>query len=91
LAKPSKPALLAEYAEVPNFPREPLIEPINTIRPPDPRRRTSDGLNWLPADMEADGTHPSQSGEQKFGNQLMTFFKQSQHTRCWFVTGATCP
>ena len=33
-ARAIKPALLAEYAEVPNFPREPLIEPMSTMRPP---------------------------------------------------------
>src|SRR5579862_3766860 len=38
LARPRRPALLAEYAEVPNFPREPLMEPIRTIRPPFARR-----------------------------------------------------
>lgn len=51
----------------------------------------SDGLNWPRSDLEADGVHPSQSGETKVGMMLINFFKQSPHSRCWFVTGATCP
>jgi hypothetical protein len=51
----------------------------------------SDGLIWLQSDFEADGTHPSQSGEQKVGALLLNFFKQSEFSRCWFVTGGMCP
>jgi hypothetical protein len=53
-----------------------------------PRPR-SDGLVWMPADFEADGTHPSQSGESKVGAMLLGFFKQSTVTACWF-TGTGC-
>ena len=45
----------------------------------------SDGLVWLPEDVEADGTHPSQSGEQKVGKLLLDFFKRAPTTRPWFM------
>ena len=46
----------------------------------------ADGLVWTPADvMGTDGMHPSTSGQSKVANLLMTFFKGSPYTRCWFL------
>lgn len=52
--------------------------------------RQGDGVFYEPADLQADGTHPSPSGMQKVGTQLLTFFKTSQFSSCWFLAGATC-
>lgn len=50
----------------------------------------SDGLQWLHSDFQTDGTHPSQSGEQKVGALLMDFFSLMGYTRCWFLVGQLC-
>lgn len=48
------------------------------------------GLFYDVADLQADGTHPSFAGMTKVGTQLLTFFKTSQFTSCWFLAGQTC-
>ena len=50
----------------------------------------SDGVSWLRTDFEDDGTQPSQAGESKVANILLEFFKNSPHTRCWFVANQYC-
>lgn len=45
----------------------------------------SDGLTWSRNDVESDGTHPSQSGEQKVGALLLSFLKQEPTARPWFL------
>ena len=50
----------------------------------------SDGLFWTFDDFQSDGVHYSQSGIDKAAGLLLTFFKTSPQTRCWFVTGETC-
>jgi hypothetical protein len=50
----------------------------------------SDGLTWVPGDLAADGTHPSNQGRTKVAGALLGFLKTSSHTRCWFLAGLTC-
>lgn len=49
----------------------------------------SDGLTWLCADLEADGTHPSTSGETKVGGMLLNFMLTSPLAAPWFRVA--CP
>lgn len=51
----------------------------------------SDGLSWPQTYFEPDGVHPSVLGEMAVGAQLLAFFKTAAVTRCWFVSGGTCP
>ncbi len=45
-----------------------------------------DGLFWLREDLRADdGTHPSESGQDKVAEWLMRFFKGSPLTTDWFL------
>jgi hypothetical protein len=46
----------------------------------------SDGLTWACADLQADGTHPSPSGQAKVANLLLGFFKADSTARLWFST-----
>ena len=50
----------------------------------------SDGLTWARTDFVFDGTHPAMSGRRKVGTSLLTFFKTSPVTSCWFLAGRSC-
>lgn len=50
----------------------------------------SDGLIYARGDLVQDGTHPSQTGQQKVGRLLLDFFKGSAYTSCWFLAGRNC-
>jgi hypothetical protein len=51
----------------------------------------SDGLTWVQSDFNpSDGTHPATGARQKVGAMLLSFFKSSAETQCWFVAGHTC-
>jgi len=43
------------------------------------------------ADFQSDGTHRSQPAQKKVVTMLVNLFKSLPYTKCWFVTGATCP
>lgn len=45
---------------------------------------------WVREDLAGDGTHPAQSGQQKVGTILLSFFKSSPYTQCWFLAGRSC-
>lgn len=48
-----------------------------------------DGLTWARGDLrDDDGTHPSESGQQKVGSLLLSFFKSDATTRSWFLAAA---
>jgi catechol 2,3-dioxygenase-like lactoylglutathione lyase family enzyme len=44
-----------------------------------------DGLVYLREDLGPDGTHPSISGREKVGRQLLDFLKKDPSARAWFV------
>ncbi|MEX1186715.1 MAG: hypothetical protein WEA80_09010 [Gemmatimonadaceae bacterium] len=50
----------------------------------------SDGLTYVRTDLVGDGTHPSDSGQQKVGRLLLEFFKGSPYTSCWFLAAGSC-
>jgi len=51
----------------------------------------SDGLTWECSDVESDGAHPAQSGEQKVGSLLMDFMLQSPYSAPWFRAEIAAP
>jgi hypothetical protein len=47
--------------------------------------RKGDNLIYERKDLASDGTHPSESGQQKVAGQLLKFFKTDPQARTWFV------
>ncbi|MBF8296025.1 MAG: hypothetical protein HW389_2570 [Bacteroidetes bacterium] len=45
----------------------------------------ADGLVWESADFQADGTHPSSTGQAKVANLLLNFFKSDPTAAPWFL------
>lgn len=50
----------------------------------------SDGLAWTQEDFKSDGANLSESGQSKAGQLLLDFFKRSELTSCWFLSGQVC-
>lgn len=50
----------------------------------------ADGVAWIRSDFDSGGSSLSQSGESKLASLLLTFFKSSPYTRCWFLAGPVC-
>lgn len=48
----------------------------------------SDGLEWLCADMAADGTHPSAQGAAKTAQMLFDWLSTDDHSKKWFLPEA---
>lgn len=48
------------------------------------------GRAWYPSDFQIDGTHPNTQGQTKAANMLLSFFKTSNYTKCWFVKNQSC-
>ena len=51
----------------------------------------SDGLTWSRGDFVSDGTHPSQSGQQKVGAMLLAFFRNEPTAKSWFLATPPSP
>jgi PKD repeat protein len=49
----------------------------------------SDGFTWLCSDLQSDFIHPSDSGVEKVGTQLLTFFKTDPTASPWFLKQTT--
>ena len=47
--------------------------------------RALDGLKWLKEDCGPDGTHPSNSGQQKVAQLLLGFMTSNAHAKPWFT------
>lgn len=45
----------------------------------------SDGITWQQSDTAADGTHPSQTGQQKVARLLLDFFTTDASAKPWFT------
>jgi len=51
----------------------------------------SDGVTWAIDDfVTSDRTHPSELGRGKVADMLLSFFKTSPFTKCWFLSGQVC-
>ena len=53
----------------------------------DGTKSNSDGLDYVRADYEQDGTHPSPSGREKVAGRLLGFLKSDPTARPWFMGG----
>jgi hypothetical protein len=47
--------------------------------------RALDDLKWLREDCKEDGTHPSETGQQKVAHLLLDFFTRNPNAKPWFT------